>query len=95
VILVSFALFLLTCMIGLFETEFIVVGFVMAAIFGLYHGMTITSQRTMVSKYVPEQLRGTAFGMYYLFIGISFLVANMTFGVLWDTWTLKQLLGTA
>jgi len=43
VILVSFALFLLTCMIGFFETEFVLVGFVMAAIFGLYHGMTITA----------------------------------------------------
>ena len=85
VILVSFALFLLTCIVGFFETEFIVIGFVMAAIFGLYHGMTITSQRTMVSRYVPEQLRGTAFGIYYLFVGISFLVANLTFGLLWDT----------
>jgi len=85
VISISFALFLLTCIVGFFETEFIVIGFVMAAIFGLYHGMTITSQRTMVSRYVPEQLRGTAFGIYYLFVGISFLVANLTFGLLWDT----------
>ncbi len=85
VILVSFALFLLTCMIGFFETEFVLVGFVMAAIFGLYHGMTITAQRTMVSKYVSEQLRGTAFGAYYLFVGISFLIANLTFGLLWDS----------
>ena len=84
VILISFALFLLTCMIGFFETEFVVVGFVMATIFGLYHGMTITAQRTMVSKYVSENLRGTAFGVYYLFVGISFLIANLTFGLLWD-----------
>ena len=84
VILVSFVLFLLTCIIGLFETEFILVGFVMAAIFGLYHGMTITSQRTMVSRYVSDNIRGTAFGVYYLFVGISFLMANLTFGLLWD-----------
>ena len=84
VVLISFALFLLTCIIGFFETEFVLVGFVMAAIFGLYHGITITSQRTMVSRYVPEQLRGTAFGLYYLFVGISFLVANLTFGMFWD-----------
>lgn len=85
VILVSFALFLLTCIIGFFETEFVLVGFVMAAIFGLYHGMTITSQRTLVSRYVPEQLRGTAFGVYYLFVGASFLGANLIFGLLWDS----------
>ncbi len=56
----------------------------MAVIFGLYHGITITVQRTMVSKYVSEQLRGTAFGVYYLFAGMSFFVANLTFGFLWD-----------
>lgn len=84
VILVSFALFILTCIIGFFETEFVIVGFVMAAIFGLYHGMTITAQRTMVSKYISENLKGTAFGVYYLFVGMSFLVANLTFGLLWD-----------
>jgi len=39
----------------------------------------------MVSKYVSEQLRGTAFGAYYLFVGISFLIANLTFGLLWDS----------
>lgn len=85
ILLISFGLFFITSMIGYFETEFIVIGFVMAAIFGLYHGMTITTQRTMVSRYVSEHLRGTAFGIYYLFVGISFLVANLVFGLLWDT----------
>lgn len=85
VVLISFALFLLTCLIGFFEIEFVLIGFVMAAVFGLYHGMTITAQRTMVSKYVSDNLKGTAFGAYYLFVGISFLVANLTFGFLWDT----------
>ena len=85
VLLVSFGLFLVTSVIGYFETEIVLVGFMMAAIFGLYHGMTITTQRTMVSRYVSEQLRGTAFGVYYLFVGISFLTANLTFGFLWDS----------
>lgn len=84
VLLISFALFILTSMIGYFETEYVLVGFLMAAIFGLHHGMTITAQRTMVSRYVSEQLRGTAFGIYYLFVGLSFLVANIVFGTLWD-----------
>lgn len=84
VLLISMGLFLLTSAVGYFETEFVMVGFVMGAIFGLYHGMTITAQRTIVSRYVSEQLRATAFGVYYLFVGVSFLVANITFGVLWD-----------
>lgn len=84
VLLISMGLFLLTSTIGYFETEFVLVGFAMGAVFGLYHGMTITAQRTMVSRYVSEQLRATAFGTYYLFVGVSFLVANITFGALWD-----------
>ncbi|WP_179372638.1 MFS transporter [Nitrosopumilus ureiphilus] len=84
ILLASFGLFFITSMIGYFETGFILVGFAMAAIFGLYQGMTITTQRTMVSRYVSENLRGTAFGIYYLFVGISFLVANLVFGLLWD-----------
>ena len=74
-------------MIGYFETEYILAGFVMAAIFGLHHGMTITAQRTMVSRYASEQLRATAFGVYYLFVGLSFLVANITFGFLWEAFS--------
>lgn len=84
-LLISMGLFLITSAIGYFETEFVLVGFVMAIIFGLYHGMTITAQSTVVSRYVSEQLRGTAFGAYYLFVGIAFLVANITFGFLWET----------
>ena len=87
VLLISFGLFVLTSMIGYFETEYILAGFVMAAIFGLHHGMTITAQRTMVSRYASEQLRATAFGVYYLFVGLSFLVANITFGFLWEAFS--------
>lgn len=84
VLLISFGLFMTSALVGYFETEFIFVGFVMAVIFGLYHGMTITAQRTIVSRYVSEQLRATAFGIYYLSVGISFLAANLVFGLLWD-----------
>lgn len=85
VLLIGFGLFAITSMIGYFEESFILFGFVMAVLFGLYHGITITCQRIMVSKFVSEQLRATAFGTYYLFVGISFLVSNLTFGFLWDS----------
>lgn len=85
VLLISFGLFALTSTIGYFQTESIMIGFIMALVFGLYHGITITAQRTIVSRCVSEQLRATAFGVYYMFVGISFLVANLTFGFLWDT----------
>lgn len=93
VLLISMMLFLLTAVIGYFETEFVLMGFVMATVFGLYHGMTITAQRTIVSRYVTEQLRATAFGTYYLFVGLSFLAANITFGFLWDVFDSQTAFG--
>ena len=56
----------------------------MAGVFGIYIGMTDTVQRAVIPKYVPNELRGTAYGIFYLMLGISFLVANAVFGTLWD-----------
>lgn len=65
-----------------FSELFIV--FVMAAIFGLYFGISETVQRAIVPKYIASEIRGTAYGVYYLFVGISFLIANTIFGTLWE-----------
>jgi MFS family permease len=58
--------------------------FLLAAIFGLYIGISETVQRAVVPKYVPSELRGTAFGIYNLILGASFFVSNVVFGYLWD-----------
>jgi MFS family permease len=34
-------------------------------------------------------MRGTAYGLYYLVTGITFFVANVVFGFLWDVHTLN------
>lgn len=47
--------------------------------------MTITSQRTMVSRYVPEDIKGAVFGVYYLYVGTTFLVTNLALRFLWDS----------
>lgn len=84
VLLIGFGLFLFVALLGFSEIKLVEVGLVMAVLFGLYHGITLTSQRAIVSKYTASEVRATAFGAYYLFLGISFLVANVVFGTLWD-----------
>jgi MFS family permease len=60
--------------------------YVIALVFGLYIGIIETVQRAIVPKFVPSELRGTGFGLYYLVIGISFFICNVTFGFLWDNY---------
>jgi predicted MFS family arabinose efflux permease len=37
-----------------------------------------------VPSFVSSELKGTAYGVYYLVIGTCSLIANLVFGVLWD-----------
>ena len=55
-----------------------------AALFGLYQGIVNTVTRAMIPKYVKPNLVGTAYGIYYLVAGFSFLIANLIVGILWN-----------
>lgn len=63
--------------------------FLLAAIFGLYVGISETVQRAVVPRYVPSELRGTAFGVYNLVLGVCFFASNVCFGFLWDNYDLN------
>jgi predicted MFS family arabinose efflux permease len=41
-------------------------------------------QRAILPKYVDSNLRGTAYGLYSLVIGVGFFIGNIVFGYLWD-----------
>lgn len=60
--------------------------YIYAAVFGLYLGISETVQRAIVPKYVSSELRGTAFGLFNIVIGISYFISNVTFGFLWDSY---------
>lgn len=60
-----------------------------ATVFGAYQGIYDTTSRAVVPKYVPEELRGTAYGVYYLVVGLSFLAGMSTVGFLWDTYGIQ------
>jgi len=81
---IGYGLFATVSIIGMVSFSELFIVFVMAAIFGLYLGISETVQRAIVPKYIASEVRGTAYGVYYLFIGISFLIANTVFGTLWE-----------
>ena len=61
---------------------------ILAAIFGLYVGISETLQRAVIPKYISSELRGTAYGVYNVVVGVGFFVSNIVFGYLWDNFNL-------
>ncbi len=53
-------------------------------LWGLHMGMTQGLLATMVADVAPADLRGTAFGFFYLMSGIAMLIASVLAGLLWD-----------
>ncbi len=54
------------------------------ALWGLHMGMTQGLLASMVAACAPENLRGTAFGLFNLVSGIAMLVASIVAGFVWD-----------
>ncbi|VTU33130.1 Inner membrane transport protein YajR [Variovorax sp. SRS16] len=54
------------------------------ALWGVHMGMTQGLLATMVADTSPEDLRGTAYGMFNLVSGLAMLFASTFAGVLWD-----------
>ena len=52
--------------------------------YGIFFGLTEGTQLALVADVVPADRRGSAYGWYYLAIGIGALPASLLFGVLWD-----------
>jgi MFS family permease len=90
VLIIGFLLFVISTLLMYFsEKNNIVYIISIPLIYGLYIGISETVQRVLVSSYVSEHNRGTAFGFYGLIIGICFLIGNITFGYLWDNYDLS------
>jgi MFS family permease len=54
------------------------------ALWGIHMGMTQGLLSKMVADTAPVDLRGTAFGVFYLVSGIAMLIASTSAGLLWD-----------
>ena len=84
ILLIGFGVFFVSSLAALMTTAGALLAFPLAFIYGVYVGISDTLQRALVPSFVSSELKGTAYGIYYLVIGSCSLVANLLFGVLWD-----------
>ena len=57
---------------------------VLFIVYGAYFGMTEGVEKAFVADMVPEDKRGTAYGLYNLAFGITVFPASLLFGLLWS-----------
>jgi MFS family permease len=56
-------------------------------VYGIYFGLTEGTEKALVADLVPEEKRGTAFGLYNLAYGITVLPASLWFGFVWTEYS--------
>jgi MFS family permease len=54
------------------------------AVYGIYFGLTEGVEKALVADFAPMHLRGSAFGLYHLTVGIGALPASLLFGLVWQ-----------
>jgi MFS family permease len=54
-------------------------------IYGVYFGLSEGVEKALVADLVPEEKRGTAFGLYNLAFGITVFPASLLFGLMWNS----------
>lgn len=52
--------------------------------YGIFFGLSEGTELALVADVAPPDRRGSAYGWYYLAIGVGALPASLLFGVLWD-----------
>ena len=83
VLFLSYLAFLVTSVTGIILVGNWSYGFVIAAVFGIYLGISDPVQRAIIPDFTKNELKGTAYALYYLMVGVSSFVANSIFGFLW------------
>jgi MFS family permease len=72
----------------------IVCTFALFAIYALYYAFTEGAEKAFVADMVGPELRGSAFGMYNLAVGIGALPASIVFGFLYTVLGATAAFGT-
>jgi MFS family permease len=83
VMVFGYAIFLSAALLFLLPAT-VYVALLVALMFGAYVGVVETVQRALIPGYVEENLKGTAYGIYYLVVGSAFFVSNAVVGSLWE-----------
>jgi MFS family permease len=90
VLLISYGIFVVSTILMAISVNNISYTYLLASIFGLYVGISETVQRAIIQKYVSTELRGTAYGLYSLVIGVCFFSSNIAFGFIWDNYNINM-----
>ena len=53
-------------------------------VYGLYYALTEGASRAFVADLVPQEQRGTAYGLFHAGIGLAALPASLIAGILWQ-----------
>jgi MFS family permease len=89
VLIIGFAVFVVSAILMVLFIANSLYAYILAAVFGVYVGISETLQRAVVPRYISSELRGTAYGIYNVIIGTGFFASNVMFGFLWDKYTLN------
>jgi len=89
VLTIGYAVFVVSSLLMVTLTGNSLYAYVLAAVFGLYMGISETLQRAITPRYILSELRGTAYGIYNLVIGSGFFISNVIFGFLWDKYNVN------
>ena len=54
------------------------------AVYGMFFGLTEGVEKALVADFAPAHLRGSAFGLYHLVVGLGALPASLLFGLVWQ-----------
>jgi MFS family permease len=84
VLIIGYFIFTISLVLMVFLSGNYLYAYIVALIFGLYIGIMDTVQRAIIPKFVPSNMRGTGFGLYYIVTGVNFFICNIVFGFLWD-----------
>ncbi|MBN8553977.1 MAG: MFS transporter [Deltaproteobacteria bacterium] len=63
--------------------------------YGVYFGLTEAPEKSLITALAPISLRGTAFGLYHLIVGLGTLPASAICGFLWQRFGASYGLGFA
>lgn len=82
-LMVGWMLYALYCVgVGWTQTLWVVVG--LLGVYAIYYGLSESAERALVAQLVPPEVRGQAYGVFHLTVGLGVLPASVIFGLLWD-----------
>jgi len=82
-LLISFAVFLVTYLGFAFSSDILLSGFLFV-FYGLFQGIFRACGKSYAADFVPSHLRASGIGWYSTVVGLSGLVASIIVGGLWD-----------